>query len=127
MRRPGGVGAEDDAFEDLVRIAFHLHAVDERARLALVGIDAEIDRARGGPWAGTTTSSRWGSRPRRGRAARWRGRMPQHVVRAHFLQRLAQRAVPAAGLVDGQRVAVLLVNVRQQYGFVRAWGQGLGI
>ena len=31
------------AFQDLVRVEFHLHAVDEGARLALVGVDAEID------------------------------------------------------------------------------------
>ena len=43
--RPGGVATEDDAFEHLVRIEFHLHAVDERARLAFVGVDAEIDGA----------------------------------------------------------------------------------
>ena len=32
-------------FEHLVRILFHQDAVVERARLALVGVDAQVDRA----------------------------------------------------------------------------------
>ena len=127
-RRLRGVGAEDDAFDDLVRIAFHLHAIDERARLALVGIDAEIDRP------GVIFGQ---ERPLQGRGETGPAAAPQpgrphggeHVVGAHFLQRLAQGAIPAAGLVDGQLVAVLFVNVRQQYGFVGRHGkiQGSGI
>ena len=42
---PRGVAAEDDAFEHLVRIVFHQDAIVERARLALVGVDAHVDRA----------------------------------------------------------------------------------
>ena len=40
-----GVAADDDPFEHLVRIFLHQDAVVERARLALVGIDAHVDRA----------------------------------------------------------------------------------
>ena len=44
-RGPGGVAAEDDPFEDLMRIVLHQDAIVERARLALVGVDAHVDRA----------------------------------------------------------------------------------
>ena len=70
-RRPRGVATDDDPFEHLVRIEFHQDAVVERARLALVGVDAEVDRA--GMILGQERpfQSRWESRPRRGRAGRW--------------------------------------------------------
>src|SRR5205823_12542621 len=41
-----GVRGEQNAFEHLVRVLFHEDAVIERARLALVGIDAKINRPR---------------------------------------------------------------------------------
>ena len=44
-RGPGSVGAEDDAFDNLVRILLHQDAVVECARLALVGVDAHVDGA----------------------------------------------------------------------------------
>src|SRR5262245_4233087 len=41
----GGVAGEDDAFEDLMRVLLHEDAVVEGARLALVGVDAQVDRS----------------------------------------------------------------------------------
>ena len=41
-RRLRGVATENNAFDNLVGIVFHLHAIDESARLALVGIDAQV-------------------------------------------------------------------------------------
>ena len=42
---PGGVAGEDDAFEHLMRVLLHQDAVVEGAGLALVGVDAHVDRA----------------------------------------------------------------------------------
>ena len=42
---PRGVATDDDPLEHLVGIVLHQNAVVERAGLALVGIDAHVDRA----------------------------------------------------------------------------------
>ena len=70
-RRPGREAAEDDPFDHLMRIVFHQDAVIERARLALVGVDAHVDRA--GMVLGQEGPLQPGreSPPRRGRAVRW--------------------------------------------------------
>src|SRR5262249_11864659 len=41
--RARGVAGEQDTFEDLMRIFLHEDAVVEGARLALVGVDAQVD------------------------------------------------------------------------------------
>ena len=43
--RPRRAAGDDDAFEQLMRILLHQDAIVERARLALVGVDAHVDRA----------------------------------------------------------------------------------
>ena len=59
---------DDDALDELVRIALDEHAVLERRRLALVVVDDEVARV-ACPRAGTTTWSRPGTRRRPGPAA----------------------------------------------------------
>ena len=42
----GGVAGDDDPFQDLVRVLLHEDAVIESSRLALVGVDAKVNRPR---------------------------------------------------------------------------------
>ena len=44
--RANRMARDRDAFEQLVRILLHQDAVVERARLALVGVDAQVNRPR---------------------------------------------------------------------------------
>ena len=67
---PRRVAGEDDPFEDLVRVLLHQDAVVERARLALVGVDAQVDRARMVLGQEGPLDAARESRRRRGRAAR---------------------------------------------------------
>ncbi len=61
------VRRDDDALDELVRVALEEHAVLERRRLALVAVHDEVARDRR-PAGGTTTSGRTRSSRRRGRA-----------------------------------------------------------
>ena len=102
-----------------MRIEFHLHAVDEGARLALVGVDAQINRA--GMVLGQERPLQSGGEAGPAAAAQPAGlHQFDDLLRAHSRSTLRQRVVSAARLVDGQRVAVRLVDVRQQDGFVGA-------
>ncbi len=67
---PDRVGGDAHPFDDAVGERFQQHAVHERAGIALVAVADDVlhvARRRRGP---SPTSSRWESRPRRGRAAR---------------------------------------------------------
>ena len=104
-----------DAFEQLVRILLHEDAIVERARLALVGIDAQINRPR---MILRQKAPLHPGRETGPAAAAQAGILHQlrHVIRRHR-ERLAQRLVPAVGPVAGQRRAVGLIDASQKYGF----------
>ena len=95
-----------------MRIEFHLDAIDEGAGLALVGVYAEVDGSgmvfgEEGPFqAGGESGPAPAPQPAAANEFR-------HLLGASLLQRLAERLVSAAGLVDRARMAVLLVDVRQ--------------
>src|SRR5262249_28325836 len=113
---PRGVAGEDDAFEYLVRVLFHEDAVVEGAGLALVGVDAEVDRAgvvlgQEGPLAAGREA---------GTAAAAQARRLDHVDdlgRRHLVHGLGQGAVAAVGAVRLQGDVRLLENAAQKYGF----------
>ena len=65
-----GVGGDDHAFEQPVRVALEHRAVHERARVALVGVADQVLLLARRPAARTSTSCPSGSRRRRGRAGR---------------------------------------------------------
>ena len=129
-RRPGGVAAQDHAFEDLVRVPLQLHAVREGGRLALVGVDAHVDRP--GMVLGQERPLQPGGEPGPAPPAEAAGAdRLHHVGRRLLREHLLQGPVAAAGLVDGQRMAVGLVDVGQKYRFEVGHGeyrgQGSGI
>ena len=106
------VGGDDHALDQLVRVLLHQLAVLERARLGLVGV-----AARGTcpcrPWAGTTAflpiEKPAPPRPRRPDAL-----SSSSSSSGVASQRLAQRLVAAAALVDLERFEARLVDVLEQ-------------
>ena len=89
-----------------MRIAFDHRAVHERAGIAFVGVADQVLLLAGGLRGRTSTSCRWESRRRRGRAARSARpcRKPRSGV--CFRKALAKRLVAAAGdvFVDLRRI-----------------------
>ena len=63
-----GVGADEHAFEDGVRIAFQHRAVHVGAGLAFVGVADDVFQRRPSAAGRAAISARWGRPPRRGRA-----------------------------------------------------------
>ncbi len=103
-----------------MRVLLHQDAVVVRARLGLIGVDAEVDRpgvvlGQEGPLEPAR-----GSRRRRGRAG------PESLTCAttssgfFSLQHALEGRVAAVGAVALQPVAVRLVDAGQQDGFVRS-------
>jgi len=98
-----------------MRILLHQDAVVERARLALVRIDAQINRPRmilgqkaplgSGRETGAATTTQAGV-----------FHDLRHIIGRHR-ERFAQRFVAAIGAIAGQRRAIRLIDATQKYRF----------
>ena len=119
LRRVDRVGGDDDALDQLMRVLLHQLAVLERPGLGLVGVDDDVLLHR-------ALRDERGLRAHReaGAAAPAQAGGLERVDqrRARRLERLAQRAVAAAALVDLARREARLVDVleQQDVGHVRA-------
>ena len=102
---PRGVRREDDSLDHLMRIVLHQDPVVERARLALVGVDAEIDRA--GMILGQEGPLEPGGEA--GAAAAAESRRLHHlddVDGLFLLEQSFERLIAAAAFVAGNRLAI---------------------
>ena len=102
--RPDGVGADQGAFEELVRVLLADQPVLEGAGLALVGVHAQVLRLVGG--LGDEAPLRARGEARAAAAAQTRPLDQIDDLLGRLLQRHRQRLVPAVLLVDRQRVRV---------------------
>src|SRR5262249_34534791 len=109
---------DDDALEHLVRVVLHEDAVVEGARLALVGVDAEIDRAvvllrrrQEGPLDAAREAG--------AAAAAQAGLLDgvDDLGARHLVDRPRQGPVAAVGAVAFQRLAVGPADAAQKDGF----------
>src|SRR5439155_18053520 len=104
---PRGEGGEHDAFEHLVRVLLHQDAVVEGAGFALVGVDAQVDRAgvvfgQEGPFdAGREAGAAAAAQARRLDDIR-------HLGGLHLADDTLEGAVAAVGTVRVQGVAIRL-------------------
>ena len=98
-----------------MRILLHQDAIVERARLALIRVDAQIDRPRMVLRQKAPLHSRRKTSPAAAAQARVLHQI-RHIVRLHR-QRFLQRFVAAVGAIAGQRRAIRLVDASQKYRF----------
>ena len=104
-RGPRGIRRQDNSLNHLMGIVFHQDAVVECARLALVGIDAEVNRP--GVVFGQERPLEASGKPGATPAAEARRFDQLHDVNRLLLpEDLFQGCVATAGAVAGQRVAV---------------------
>ena len=123
-RRPRGKAAHHQALQDLMGILLHEDAIVERARLALVGIETEVDR----PWMILGEKRPLQSRGEAGAAAAAQGarfHLVDHVSRL-ALEHLEPRSIAAGLFVHWQRVAVVLVDLGKQYRLESGHGEEWG-
>ena len=101
---PRRVGRKDDPLNHLVRVVLHQDPIVERPRFALVGIDAEVDRARvilgeerplePGGESGAAPTAKAGSL-----------HQFDHISRLLLLEHPLERRVAAAAAIARERVA----------------------
>jgi len=121
-RRPGGVGRNNRPFDHLMGVFFHQDAVVERARLALVGIDAEIDGSR-------MVLGQKGPLDPGGKTGPAAAPQPagfdqlDHFLGTHLLEHAAQGLVTAALFVHAPGPAFRNAHVGQQHGFKLGHGR----
>src|SRR5262249_29403408 len=111
--RPGGEGREHRPFEHLVRVLLHQDAVIEGAGFALVGVQAEVDRA--GVVFGQEGPLQAGREAGAAAAAQARRLHDVHGLGGlHLLDDALKGAVAAVGPVAVERVTVGLGDASEQ-------------
>ena len=121
-RGPRGIRRQDNSLNHLMGIVFHQDAVVECARLALVGIDAEVNRP--GVVFGQERPLEASGKPGAAPAAEARRFDHLHDVdRLLFPEDLLEGRVATAGAVAGQGVAVGNADGFQQNG--SEWWHGM--
>ena len=98
-----------------MRILLHQDAIVERARLALIGVDAQINRPRMVLRQKAPLHPRRETSPATPAQPRVLHEI-RHIIRLHR-QRLFKRLVSTVSLIAGQRRAIRLIDASQKYRF----------